>query len=118
MWTVDREFDQPIRHKKQFCSGGSFLANLTLRFTPDLNVPGVLFTSDLIDPDAAEFVPSVEDGVRRFVGRRAEEGVSIGHLRVTLTKMPIHPVDASPSRFKEAAEMAMAEAFKSHGVET
>jgi hypothetical protein len=98
-------------------SGGSFVANLTLRLAPDQGVPGVLFASTIADPDAAEFVPSVEDGVREFVTRKAADGVPIGHLRVTLIEMPIHPVDASPRHFREAAGMAMAEAFKRHGTD-
>ena len=117
MWTVDREFDQPIRHTNLNMSGGSFVANLTLRLIPDLNEPGVSFNSTVTDPDATFYIPFVEQGVRNFVARRASEGVEIGHLRVTLTAITIHPVDAKTHRFTQAAEMAMAQGFDAVGVE-
>jgi hypothetical protein len=87
------------------------LANLTLCLAPDLDDPGVSFSSTVTDPEAAFFVPSVEEGVRAFVARRLAEGRGVGHLRVTLTAIAIHPVDAQPYRFRQAAEMAMTQAF-------
>lgn len=116
VWTVDRELDQPIRHMNLNASGGSFVANLTLRVAPDLDAPGVSFFSTVTDPDAANFVPLVEEGIHEFVARRASEGRPVGHLRVTLTAITIHPVDAKGWRFKEAAGMALAAAFESAGV--
>jgi hypothetical protein len=117
MWTVDREFEQPIRHMDLNRSGGSFVANLTLRFTPDLDEPGVRFASTVTDPEAAPYIPLVEEGVRGFVARLATEGRRVGHLRVTLTAITIHPVDAKSRRFTEAAEKAMTLAFEKAGLE-
>jgi hypothetical protein len=117
VWTVDREFEQPVRHMNLNMSGGSFVANLTLRLAPDLDEPGVTFASAVTDPEAAYFVQFVEAGVRNFVTRRESEGIGVGHLRVTLTAITIHPVDAKPHRFTQAAEMAMTHAFDAAGVE-
>jgi hypothetical protein len=98
-------------------SGGSYVANLTLRVSPDLDTPGVSFLSAVDDPDAVPFVPFIEEGVREFVARRAAEGQAVGHLRVMLTAITIHPIDAKGWRFKQAAGMALAAAFDSAGVE-
>jgi hypothetical protein len=117
VWTVDREFEQPIRHMDQNRSGGSFVANLTLRLAPDLAEPSVSFVSTVTAPDACFYIPFVEQGVRNFVARRTSEGIKIGHLRVTLTEITIHPVDAKTHRFSQAAEMAMAKAFDAGGIE-
>ena len=117
MWTVDREFEQPIRHMDLNRSGGSFVANLTLRLAPDLDDPGVSFSSTVTDPEAAFFIPFVEEGVRAFVARRLAEGRGVGHLRVTLTAITIHPIDAKKHRFTQAAEMAMTQAFDAAGME-
>ena len=75
-------------------SGGSFLADLTLRVAPNSNDRGVSFACAVADPAAADFMPYVEQGVRSFVTRRASEGCEIGHLSVTLTAITIHLVDA------------------------
>jgi len=117
MWTVGRELEQPIRHMDFNRSGGSFVANLTLRLAPDLDDPGVSFSSAVTEPEAAFFVPFVEEGVRAFVARRMLEGRGVGHLRVTLTAITIHPVDAKSHRFRQAAEMAMVQAFDAAGIE-
>jgi translation elongation factor EF-G len=117
VWTVDRDFEQPVRHMNLNMSGGSFVANLTLRLAPDLDNAGVRFTSAVADPDAAYYAPYVEEGVRAFVSRRAVEGRAVGHLRVTLTAITIHPVDAKAHRFAQAAEMAMSQAFEAAAVE-
>jgi translation elongation factor EF-G len=98
-------------------SGGSFVANLTLRVAPDLDAPGVSFASAVADPDAIHYIPFVEEGVREFVAGRAAEGRPVGHLRVTLAAITIHPVDAKGWRFAQAAGMALAAAFESAGVE-
>ena len=99
MWTVEREFDQPVRHMNLNMAGGSFVANLTLRLVPDLDDPGVTFTSVVTDPESAYYAPSVEEGVRAFVLQRASAGCAVGYLRVTLTAITIHPVDAKQHRF-------------------
>jgi hypothetical protein len=117
MWTVDREFDQSIRHMNQLASGGSFVANLTLRVAPDLDESDVSFTNVVDNPDAVPYIPFVEKGVHEFVTRRAEEGRPVGHLRVTLVAITIHPVDAKGYRFAQAAGMALEAAFETAGVE-
>ena len=117
MWTVEREYEQPVRHMELNRSGGSFVANLTLRVAPDLESPGVTFANAVTDEAAMPYVPFVEEGVRAFVARRSAVGRPVGHLRVTLVAITIHPVDAKSRRFAEAAEMSLAQAFDAVGVE-
>jgi hypothetical protein len=117
VWTVGWEFEQPIRHMDLNRSGGSFVANLTLRLAPDLDDLGVSFSSTVADPEATFYIPFVEEGVRAFVARRLAEGRGIGRLRVTLTAITIHPVDCKTHRFTQAAEMAMTQAFDAAGME-
>jgi translation elongation factor EF-G len=117
IWTVDRELDQPIRHVNQAMSGGSYVAIFTLRLSPDLDDSAVCFASAVDDPEAVPWIPYIEEGVRSFADQRARAGRPIGHLRVTLVAIKIHPVDSKPRRFKEAAEMAMYQAFEAAGVD-
>jgi hypothetical protein len=56
VWTVDHEFDQPIRHVNQAMSGGSYFAVFTLRLAPDLDDADVCFTSTVDDPEAVPWV--------------------------------------------------------------
>jgi translation elongation factor EF-G len=117
IWTVDHEFDQPIRHVDLTRSGGSYFAVFTLRLAPDLDEAAVRFTSIVDDPEAIPWVPSIEEGVRSFAEQRARAGHPIGYLRVTLITVTVHPVDSKSWRFKQAAEMAMSQAFEAAGVE-
>ena len=117
VWTVTHEFEQPVRHKNQMMSGGSFMANLTLRLNPDLDCPDVRFASIVPGPDAAYFSQFVEAGLRSFIADRASEGIAIGFLQVTLTAITIHCVDAKPHRFEEATKMALNQGFDLNRVE-
>jgi hypothetical protein len=82
-----------------------------------LDNPGVSFASVITDPAAVSYVPYVEEGVRRFVERRASEGYQIGHLDVTLIAMAFQIVDAKGKRYREAAGMALVQAFEVAGFE-
>ncbi len=117
MWTVDREIEQPIRHMDLNRSGGSFVAHLTLRVVPDLDVTGVGFAGAVTDPEATYYVPFVQEGVREFVVARASEGKPVGHLLVTLTAITVHPADVKGWRFLQAARLALMQAFDAVGVE-
>lgn len=116
-WTVDCEFDQPIRHVNQQASGGSFVAIFTLRMIPTLEDQRVSFLNRVRDEVAIPWIPFIEEGVRAFQEQRATQQKPIGLLRVELVAIKIHPVDSNPFRFKEAAVMAMSKAFEEHEVE-
>jgi translation elongation factor EF-G len=118
LWTVDREFDQPIRYVNQTASGGSYFAVFTLRLAPDLDDDAIRFASMVDDREAEPWIPYIEEGVRSFLERRAQEGCPVGHLRVTLVAITLHPVDSQPYRFRQAAEMAMSQAFEAAGVQS
>jgi Elongation factor G, domain IV len=117
VWTVSREFDQPIRHMDLNRSAGSFVANMTLRIAPSLENPGVCFTNGVTDPEAVHYIQFVERGIGEFISTRAEEGRPVGHIRITLVAIAIHPVDAKGYRFAQAAQMALSRAFEAAGVE-
>src|SRR5262245_14183369 len=103
IWTVDREFDQPIRHGSQTSSADS-IAIFTLRLAPDLGEPSVRFVDAVSDDEAAHWVPYIEEGVRLFVEASAAQGRPIGYLRVTLVAITIHPIDTQSYRFRQAGE--------------
>ena len=117
IWTVDSEFDQSIRHVALNRSGGSFVAIFTLRMIPDLENQTVSFASRVNDNKAIPWIPFIEEGIRSFQEQRANQGKPIGLLRIELIAITIHPVDSKSYRFKEAAVMAMSEAFETHGIE-
>lgn len=116
MWTVDREFEQSIQHVNQTSSGGSYVAIFTLRMTPTPDDAEVRFAYVVNDEDAKPWIPFIEEGVRSFVEQRAAEGRPVGYFSVTLVKIRVHPIDSKGRRFKQAAEIAMAKAFESHGI--
>ena len=116
-WTVDCEFDQPIRHVNQNASGGSFVAIFTLRMIPDLEIHLVSFDSRVNDEEAIPWMSFIEEEVRDFQKQRAIQRKPIGHLRVELVSIRIHPVDSNPFRFKEAALMSMSKAFDDHEID-
>ncbi|QEH35091.1 elongation factor G [Aquisphaera giovannonii] len=117
LWTVDREFDQPIRHACLTASGGSYVAVFTLRLAPDLDDAAVRFVNAVEDPEVGHWALHIEEGVRAYVETRAAAGFPVGYLRVTLVEITLHPVDSQPYRFREAAVMAMTQAFEAVGVE-
>ncbi|HEY1065315.1 MAG TPA: hypothetical protein VGE52_04370 [Pirellulales bacterium] len=108
---MSHEFEQPIRHQDLNASGGSYVANLTLRLAPNLESRQVSFTSAVNDPNALHYTPYVEQGIRAFEETRASVGRPVGYLEITLVHITIHPVDAKEWRFAQAAELAMTQAF-------
>jgi translation elongation factor EF-G len=116
IWTVDREFDQSIRHVQQGMSGGSFVAIFTLRLSPEPGEASVRFANAVEDSAVEYWVPFIEEGIQSFVEERRASGQPIGYLRVTLVSITLHEVDSKPYRFREAAEMAMSQAFQAAGV--
>ena len=116
IWTVDREFEQPIRHFNFNMSGGSFCAIFTLRLTPNLDEPEVRFESEVDDAEAMFWIPYIQEGVQQFIQERENTGKPIGYLHIALIDIRIHPVDSKSHRFRQAAVIAMTEAFANHGI--
>lgn len=116
MWTVDAEFEQPIRHMNQAMSSGSFYVNFTLRLTPSLEERDVRFINQVKDVDAEPFVPFIEAGIQEFLEQRRQQHKAVGYLTVVLIEARIHSVDSKSGRFQQAAVMAMEQAFESHGI--
>lgn len=116
MWTVNEEFEQPIRHFNFRMSGGSFCAIFTLRLAPCLEDNTVRFTNEVEGEEARYWGKFIEEGVQAFVEQRAQAARPVGYLRVSLVDLKIHPIDSKGHRFKQAAVMAMEKAFESHEI--
>ena len=114
--TITHEFEQPIRRVCQTSSGGSYVAIFTLRLTPALDDATVRFTSEVTTPEAAPWIPHIEQGVRDFERQRAQENRPVGYFRVALVDIYVHEIDSKAWRFTEAASIAMSQAFAAHGV--
>jgi hypothetical protein len=110
MFTVTQEFEQRIRHVNQMASGGSYVAVFALRLVP-IHSPTVEFSSAVDAPDAAPWIPFIREGVFEFLQQRKKERREIGFLRVVLSEIWINETDCKERRFREAAMLAMSQAF-------
>jgi elongation factor G len=109
--TISRPMEVHHVHKKQTGGPGQF-AEVTLRFEPLARGEGVHFESRIVGGAIPrEFIPAVEQGVRRA----AESGVLGGHpcvdFEVTLLDGSFHERDSSALAFELAAAAATREAF-------
>jgi elongation factor G len=109
--TISRSIEVHHVHKKQTGGPGQF-ADVTLRFEPLARGEGVRFDSRIVGGAVPrEFIPAVEEGVRRA----AESGVLGGHpcvdFAVTLLDGAFHERDSSALAFELAAASATREAF-------
>lgn len=109
--TISRSIEVHHVHKKQTGGPGQF-ADVTLRFEPLARGEGIRFDSRIVGGAVPrEFIPAVEQGVRRA----AESGVLGGHpcvdFAVTLLDGAFHERDSSALAFELAAAGAAREAF-------
>ena len=109
--TISRSVEVHHVHKKQSGGPGQF-ADVTLRFEPLARGEGLRFDSRIVGGAIPrEFIPAVEQGVRRA----AESGVLGGHpcvdFAVTLLDGAFHERDSSALAFELAAASATREAF-------
>ena len=109
--TISRSLEVHHVHKKQTGGPGQF-ADVTLRFEPLARGEGIRFDSRIVGGAIPrEFIPAVEQGVRRA----AESGVLAGHpcvdFAVTLLDGSFHERDSSALAFELAAAAASRDAF-------
>jgi elongation factor G len=109
--TISRPMEVHHVHKKQTGGPGQF-AEVTLRFEPLARGDGIRFDSRIVGGAIPrEFIPAVEQGVRRA----AESGALGGHpcvdFAVTLLDGAFHERDSSALAFELAAAAAAREAF-------
>ncbi len=109
--TISRSIEVHHVHKKQTGGPGQF-ADVKLRFEPLARGEGIRFDSRIVGGAVPrEFIPAVEQGVRRA----AENGVLGGHpcvdFAVTLLDGAYHERDSSALAFELAAAGAAREAF-------
>ena len=109
--TISRSIEVHHVHRKQTGGPGQF-AELSLRFEPLARGEGIRFDSRIVGGAIPrEFIPAVEQGVRRA----AESGVLGGHpcvdFAVTLLDGAFHERDSSALAFELAAAAASRDAF-------
>jgi elongation factor G len=98
------------RHKKQSGGHGQF-ADVTVEVRPLPRGEGFRFV-DRIHGGVVprQFIPSVEAGAREFC-EKGPLGHPIVDIEVTLTDGSAHAVDSSDMAFRQAAKLALAEAW-------
>ena len=117
IWTIVHPVERECRHVSQAASCGSYVAIFDLRVEPYSGPEPILFVNDA-DPsrDVQKWVPSIVEGITRFVDEKAQEGIAISGINVTLTHLQDHPIDARWSAFRRFTAEAMATIFEKEGM--
>lgn len=110
--TVTRSAHVRYVHKKQTGGPGQF-AEVALRLEPLPRGEGLRFASEVTGGSIPrEFIPSVEDGVRRAARAGALAGYPVVDVLVTLEDGSFHERDSSTLAFEQAGSAAFAQAQK------
>ena len=104
------EVEVDYRYAKQSGGKGQF-AQTTIRIEP--NEDGGYEFIDRIKGGVipAEYIPSVDKGIRKTMDRGILAGFPIENVRVTLLDGKYHPVDSSDQAFQTCASIAFKNAF-------
>jgi len=106
--TIRRSVDQHARFKRQSGGHGQF-ADIHVTIRPLARGSGFVFLDEIVGGSIPrQFIPSVEDGLRDYLGR-GPLGFPVVDVSVALTDGQYHTVDSSDMAFKTAARMAMSE---------
>ena len=109
--TITRAVDVHHVHKKQSGGPGQF-AQVTLRFAPLARGEGVRFASEIVGGAVPrEFIPAVEQGIRRAAQTGVLAGAPVVDFEATLVDGAFHERDSSTLAFELAAFAAAREAF-------
>ena len=115
--TLAREVELRHVHKKQSGGPGQF-ADVLLRFTPLPRGEGVRFESRITGGAIPrEFIPAVEQGVRRAAQSGGPEGWPVVDFEVVLLDGSFHERDSSTLAFELAAAHAFGEAMAQVGTQ-
>jgi elongation factor G len=102
-------------HKKQSGGPGQF-ADVQLRFTPLPRGEGIRFESRIVGGAIPrEFIPAVEQGIRRAALAGGPEGFSVVDFEAVLLDGSFHERDSSSLAFELAASHAFREALAQAG---
>jgi elongation factor G len=113
--TVSREASVRYVHKKQTGGPGQF-AEVALRLEPLPRGEGLRFVSEITGGAIPrEFIPSVEEGVRRAARAGVLAGYSVVDVRVVLEDGSFHERDSSTLAFELAGGAAFAQAQQAAG---
>jgi elongation factor G len=113
--TITRAVEVHHLHRKQTGGPGQF-AEVRLRFEPLARGEGVHFESRLVGGAIPrEFIPAVEQGVRRAAQSGVLGGFAAVDFRATLVDGGFHERDSSSMAFEHAAAAAAREAFAKAG---
>jgi elongation factor G len=109
--TIARPVEVHHVHKKQTGGPGQF-AEVLLRFEPLARGEGVRFASEVVGGAIPrEFIPAVEQGVRRAAQTGVVGGFPCVDFQATLVEGRFHERDSSSMAFELAAAAAAREAF-------
>ena len=109
--TIARTVEVNHVHKKQTCGPGQF-AEVKLRLAPLPGGEGIRFESQVVGGAIPrEFIPAVEEGVRRAARAGGPAGHPCVDIMVTLLDGSAHERDSSTLAFGLAAAAAFREAF-------
>lgn len=109
--TLTRAVDVHHVHKKQSGGPGQF-AEVTLRFAPLARGEGIRFESRVVGGAIPrEFIPAVEQGIRRAAQTGVVSGAPVVDFEATLVDGGFHERDSSTLAFELAAFAAAREAF-------
>ena len=115
--TLAREVELRHVHKKQSGGPGQF-ADVLMRFTPLPRGEGVRFESRITGGAIPrEFIPAVEQGVRRAAQSGGQEGWPVVDFEVVLLDGSFHERDSSTLAFELAAAHAFGEAMAQVGTQ-
>jgi elongation factor G len=101
------------RHIRQTGGHGQY-AHIVVEFEPvsDETEPFIFVNAISQGRIPAEFVPSVESGIREAMSGGGLYGYPVVGIKATLTDGSFHPVDSSDIAFKIAGAMALRDALK------
>jgi elongation factor G len=109
--TIARAVEVHHVHKKQTGGPGQF-AEVLLRFEPLARGAGLRFASEVVGGAIPrEFIPAVEQGVRRAAQTGVVGGFPCVDFQATLVEGSFHERDSSSMAFELAAAAAAREAF-------
>lgn len=113
--TITRAVEVHHLHRKQTGGPGQF-AEVRLRFEPLARGEGMHFESRVVGGAIPrEFIPAVEQGVRRAAQSGVLGGFAAVDFRATLVDGGFHERDSSSMAFEHAAAAAAREAFAKAG---
>jgi elongation factor G len=109
--TITRAVEVHHLHKKQSGGPGQF-AEVTIRFAPLARGEGIRFESRVVGGAIPrEFIPAVEQGIRRAAQTGVVSGAPVVDFEATLVDGSFHERDSSTLAFELAAAAAAREAF-------